>query len=153
MQHCIFSHLPVADCSQVKNSICKKHLHHRLQQAQTSIITLTTCWAVTSQWGKFVAIDCQEWSPAACCNDYTLQILWNQCVLWVLGEMNYRFIKDYLWASQTLSRWSITLRQKSFWNKRFVLMQVHRNSTEPCKFLWCRMHRRICSWLTQELYV
>lgn len=96
---------------------------------------LATYRAVTSQWGKFVAIDCHEWSPAACCNDYTLQILWNQCVLCVLGEMNYRFIKDYLWASQTLWLSSIFLQQKSFLNKRFVLLKVDRNSTEPCKFL------------------
>lgn len=29
----------------------------------------------------------------------------------------------------------------------------HRNSTDPCKFLWHRIHSRICSWVTQELNV
>lgn len=57
---CICSHLPAADCSQTEHSICKKHSHHRHQQAQTSIIILATYRAVTSQWGKFVAIDCYE---------------------------------------------------------------------------------------------
>lgn len=153
MQNSICTHLPAADCSQLEQSICKEHSHHRHQQAWTSIIILATYRAVTSQWGKFVAIDCHEWSPAACCNDYTLQILWNQCVLCVLGEMNYRFIKEYLWASQTLWWWSIFLQQKSFLNKRFVLLQVDRNSTEPCKFLQHTTLWRICSWVTRELYV
>lgn len=153
MRYCFCRYLAVADCSQLERSIWKKHSHHRNQQARTSIIIMATYQVVTSQWGKFVAIDCHEWSPAACSNDYTLQILWNQCVLCVLAEMNYRFIKDYLWASQTLWRWSIFLQQKSFQNKRFVLLQVDRNSTEPCKFPQHRTLWRICSWVTQEMNV
>lgn len=98
--------------------------------------------AVTSQWANLWSLIGRNDPPAARCNDYILQILWNQCVLRTPAEMNHRFCS--VCPTVDIPAAKVLFFSSLLPNKRLVLLKVDRNSTKA-KILQHGTLWRVCT--------